>query len=111
MGTTTLHWTLGDRLRKSREHAGFTQKEMADYLHMSRTSVIAWEADEREPTASTVAEWAVITDVDVAWLLSQRYPSAEPVIDLRPVDPDQFVLDLTAIESLGRTGWRELVPC
>lgn len=88
MGTTTITWTLGDRLRKTRELAGFTQKQMADYLEVSRTTVIAWEADDREPAASAIVNWSTITDVDVAWLLDfQRYLSADQVIDLREVAP------------------------
>lgn len=110
----TLEFTLGDRLRKAREHAGLTVKEMGAVLGVSAGTVSAYENDlnKRPPSRAVLVLWSQTTDVDLAWIegVTQRYPSTEQVIDLRQ-DDDQFALDLTPFESLGRDERRELVPC
>lgn len=87
MGTATPEWTLGDRLRKAREFAGFTQTEMANYLGMARNTVANYENDLREPSAHTVAEWSTITDVSVAWLMEPSSVTARYSADPKALGP------------------------
>jgi transcriptional regulator with XRE-family HTH domain len=80
-------WTLGDRLRKARDSAGFTQTELANYLGLARNTVANYETDHREPSARTVADWAVICDVPVEWLLTQDPITARYSWDPQPATP------------------------
>lgn len=63
-------WTMGDRLRKSREKAGLKQTEMAAYLHKSRQAVGKWEDGAVVPDISTLRDWARRTGVPAEWLES-----------------------------------------
>ena len=62
-------WTLGDRLRKAREHAHMNQDELAAVLDRSRDTVIAWEKDKRSPTVEVLQRWAEATKVSAEWLI------------------------------------------
>src|SRR5579862_107484 len=66
-------WTLGDRLRKSREVAGMTREEMADRLGTTKASVWNWENDVSKPrdVLATTQEWADLTQVEVEWIRSR----------------------------------------
>ena len=39
VGTVPEEWTMGDRLRKAREAAGFDQVDLAELIGVSRTTV------------------------------------------------------------------------
>lgn len=62
-------WTLGDRLRKAREHAGYArQQDIADELHVSRSAVAGWENGTHAPSYLALYRWAEVTDVPLEWL-------------------------------------------
>ena len=41
--------TLGERLRKAREEAGLTRREVSDRLGVTEETIRAWETDEDSP--------------------------------------------------------------
>lgn len=61
-------WTLGDRLRKAREHAGLQQAELADEIGIARRSLITYESDRTAPKRPVLLAWAMRTGVDSRWL-------------------------------------------
>ncbi len=61
-------WTLGDRLRKAREHANLRQEELAAELGISRASVSVYESGHRPPMRSILLAWAMVCHVDLDWL-------------------------------------------
>ena len=65
-------WTRGDRLRKSREFAGYSIQEMADLLGYHRNTITAYESDERPIRPGTVRAWADLCGVDLEWLDGER---------------------------------------
>lgn len=65
-------WTLGDRLRKAREHAGLNQQEMADALGVTRGTLAGYEHDVREPRRAVVVAVSQLTGVAVEWLEGVR---------------------------------------
>ena len=69
--TRTPTWTLGDRLRKAREQAALSVADMAEKLGVHRNTVTNYERDHdaKGAPAEIVAEWARITETDVAWLI------------------------------------------
>lgn len=68
---TVPNWTLGDRLRKAREHAGFEQGELAARIGISRNTVGNYELDrgQRGPKMLVLRAWAHECDVPLDWLL------------------------------------------
>ena len=76
MQATVPTWTLGDRLRKSLQHAGLTPEDMADHLGVSATSVRGWMADRHTPNRATVMMWATITSVPLDWLAADQFTVA-----------------------------------
>lgn len=64
-----LTFTLGDRLRKAREHAGLEIRELAAAVDVHRQSVTRYEADRAVPKRGTVLLWSYATGVSVAWLV------------------------------------------
>ena len=66
-------WTLQDRLRKARKHAGLKLPEVAERidgrLHgASHRSLNRYEVGETQPPEHIVAAWAEVTGVDQEWL-------------------------------------------
>jgi len=70
---TVPAWTLGDRLRKAREHAGLKQTEMAEEIGIGRSSIINYEKNAAIPPRSVLIAWALRCGVDYEWL------SGEPI--------------------------------
>jgi transcriptional regulator with XRE-family HTH domain len=64
-------WTLGDRFRKSREHAGFSREEMAERLGVPKGTLWKWETDATRPrdVVQMAQQWSEITRVPTPWLL------------------------------------------
>jgi len=65
---TVPTWTLTDRLRKSREHAGFTQQELADRIGLSRGAIGNYEQGTNPPKRPTLLAWSLATGVPFTWL-------------------------------------------
>jgi transcriptional regulator with XRE-family HTH domain len=63
-------WTLGDRLRKAREHAGLSQAELAWQIGIARSSIVNYESDRSAPGRPVLLSWALCTGVRVPWLLA-----------------------------------------
>ena len=67
-------WTLGDRLRKSREDAGLSQAQLAEALAVSRNTIGNAETGARRPLPITIRAWADATGVPLPWLLTGEAP-------------------------------------
>lgn len=65
-------WTIGDRMRKAREEAGISAKQMATRLDMHRNTISGYEHDRIEPKRPVLLVWARLTDVPVEWLTTGR---------------------------------------
>lgn len=70
-------WTMGDRLRKAREEAGYSQRDFADLIGVSRATVSNAEVGvgKKGPLPVTVRAWALATGVPVEWLETGCVPS------------------------------------
>lgn len=60
---------IGDRIKKSRESAGFTQDEFCIKIDKSKRTLINYEKNESEPSVNTATKIAEICNVDKYWLL------------------------------------------
>lgn len=61
-------WTLGDKLRKAREHAGLSQVDLESLTGISRRSIVSYEGGGRAPRRPQLVAWAVATGVPLSWL-------------------------------------------
>jgi len=78
MTTTTPVWTMGDRLRKAREHAGIGVSEMAELLLSSRSTVNNYETDKTRLTDVKLRRWAEVTGVPASWLVTGEVDTDHP---------------------------------
>ena len=56
--------TFGDRLRRVRKETGLTQKEVAEQLHLHRSTYTKYERDQSEPSLAVLYRLTVILNVD-----------------------------------------------
>lgn len=62
--------TLGGRLSRAREAAGFTLPQLARSIGVRRETLAAWETDRSEPRANRLVTLAGVLGVSPVWLLS-----------------------------------------
>lgn len=60
-------WTLQDRIRKAREHAGLKQEELAQAIGSTRQTLGRWENGSHTPTEKNLAALAEATGVPMEW--------------------------------------------
>ncbi|SDF98460.1 Transcriptional regulator, contains XRE-family HTH domain [Cellulosimicrobium cellulans] len=73
-------FTLGDRLRKARQHTGLEQVEFAEEIGISRGTILNYELDRTRPRLIVLKAWALRTGVPLEWLQTGESP--------RQGDPD-----------------------
>jgi len=90
-------WTLGDRLRKARMHAGMRQRELGDVIGVSQVSVNKYEHDGAQPRRPVLVSWAMATGVALDWLVGEAEVADREVSAASPVR--------------GGTFYRKFLPC
>lgn len=91
-------FTIGDRLRKSRETTGMDQGQFAEHIGVSRGTVSNYERDAGEhPRPIVLKAWAMATGVPLSWIETG-------VIDINPTPPDggEALRELTKSKARGR---------
>lgn len=63
---------LGKRLRELREENRYTQKSLAEALHLNPVTYLHYEKDQREPPLSVLADLALFYNVSVDYLLGLK---------------------------------------
>ena len=66
--------TFGEKLKKARQQAGYTQEELSNIMTVSRAAVAKWESDRGMPDVSNLKRIAAILDVSVDYLLDEGVP-------------------------------------
>jgi transcriptional regulator with XRE-family HTH domain len=64
-------WTLGDRLRKAREHGEFTQAGLAAEMGISRAAIVSYETGRTLPSRPILLSWSIATGVPLEWLTEE----------------------------------------
>lgn len=81
---------FSERLKKLRMEKGITQKELADRLHISRSTIAGYESLGKEPDGEKLCALADFFGVSVDYLLGgtdSREPiSPTPAVAQRPVE-------------------------
>jgi transcriptional regulator with XRE-family HTH domain len=84
-GGWDVEWTLGDRLRKARELAGYDAKAFAERIGVSRDTIRSYEADRYLPKRPVLLAWALATGKTVAQLLDDpTHPTAPDGLGISP---------------------------
>lgn len=63
---------FGRRLRKIRQSAGFTQKQLADSIHVSKGTISNYETEERQPSPAILKDLARTLHISVDYLLGME---------------------------------------
>ncbi|MBR4320254.1 MAG: helix-turn-helix transcriptional regulator [Oscillospiraceae bacterium] len=63
---------LSEQLRKLRKQKNLTQKQLADYLHVTDGAVAMWEHGRREPDIEILTKLADFYGVTVDYLLGRE---------------------------------------
>ena len=83
---------FGETLRRLRMERGLSQQQVADRLHVERSSVANWEAGRRTPGATLMFKIAEVLGTDAAVLLSTAEKSDEPP-NVLLVDDESIILE------------------
>jgi transcriptional regulator with XRE-family HTH domain len=82
---------FNDILRKTRENAGYSQKQVADLLNIPDTTYRNYENTSREPDFNTLLKIAEIFNVSVDYLLGKtnirNYANSNDSIDVGNLSP------------------------
>lgn len=76
---------IGDYIRKCRQRAGLTPKELAEILGVNRGTIYNYELGIKRPSEETCAKLSRIFDVPLETMLAQKFQkkmSAEDIIRL-----------------------------
>lgn len=103
---------LGERLTMLRKEKGFLQKDVADHLHLTVSTISNYEKNIRMPNLETLVMLADLYDVSTDYLL-QRTPCKSGVRTLgRRLSPNYTVADLINMTlCLDRCSTRFLLEC
>jgi transcriptional regulator with XRE-family HTH domain len=67
-GMVVPEWTVGDRMRKAREHAELNQAAIGVAIGVGRTSIVNYETARLLPTRPVLLAWSLATGVPYEWL-------------------------------------------
>ena len=84
--------SFGETLRRLRMERGLSQQQLADRLHVERSSVANWEAGRRVPGATLIFQITEALGTDAAVLLSSAEDTDEPPCVLL-VDDESIILE------------------
>jgi transcriptional regulator with XRE-family HTH domain len=124
---TVPEWTMADRLRKARDHAGVKQVDFADQVGISRRSLTNYELGHSTPSKPVLLAWAMRTGVSMEWLITGKTGDGpngggkRPRQDsnLRPADyagitsairPDSSSAERRRAARFSRPGRRRFLP-
>ena len=82
---------FAETLRKLRTERGLSQKDLADQVYITRSTVAHWENGSRLPDASMLARLSHCLCVDVSLLLNAAAQTADPPCAIM-VDDNKIVL-------------------
>lgn len=63
---------FGRILRKIRQSAGFTQKQLADRIHVSKGTISNYETEERQPSPAILKDLARTLHISADYLLGME---------------------------------------
>jgi len=89
--------TPGSRIRERRKELKFTQRSLAQALHISHVSVSQWARDDSEPTGKNLFSLSRVLRCSPTWILfgeEEQQPSPLDEIPLQLNEQQLQLLDL-----------------
>lgn len=77
---------LGDKIKALRKGAHYTQKELAERLNVTKTSVSAYERNIRQPSIDVIISIARVFNISTDYLLLDRQ---HKVVEITGLDDTQ----------------------
>ena len=99
--------TFGEKLKKARLEAGYTQEELASMLTISRAAVAKWESDRGMPDVSNLKALAEALNVSVDFLLDDGEP-IDLSVTKKPIDLRKYG-DQGKLSRLKKLGIKERI--
>ena len=91
--------TLGERIVSAREGKGITKREFAQMLGMSESGLYLYEHDRRKPMEAVIQTMASLTGVNFRWLNSGQGEMYGETEDLRSVEDERILRELSPKEK------------
>ena len=91
---------LGDRLKELRKKFRFTQKDVADRLHVSSSVVAGYEQGNRCPSTEILCHLADIYQCSTDYLLGRTYDNRQLVFDTDGLTDAEIEAITHLIESM-----------
>lgn len=63
--------TVGERIKYLRKSNNWTQKNIADFLHVAEITVSSWERNRTEPDIETIVKISILFHVTTDYLLGK----------------------------------------
>lgn len=101
-----------DKLKELRKKRGIYQKDLADELSVSKSTVAMWETGSRMPDVETIKRIASFFNVSVDYLIDQEQsnPNTNAISDVylsfaknaqdEGIDPDDIRLAIETIKNM-----------
>lgn len=81
---------FNENLKKARERKGFSQKDMAEYIGVAKSTYSLYESGNREPGVPTIKKMANVLNVSADELLGIN---TEPTVLAAHFDGDEYTED------------------
>lgn len=95
---------IGDKLAYLRKSHKYSQKELADKLNTSRSSIAMFESNARIPTTSTLSMYANLFGVSVDYLLGSNTPvKGQDYVRIKVYGSIPAGIPIEAIEDISDT--------
>ena len=91
---------FGRRLREIRESAGFTQKQLADSIHVSKGTISNYETEERQPSPMILRDLAKTLHISADYLLGME--ESEYTLDISGLTKEEIQFLHLAVRLLKR---------
>ncbi len=87
-----MELSFGELLRQLRTERGLSQQQLADQMHIDRSSIARWETGARLPDIAVISQLSACLNADIAQLLRTAGQASEtPRIIV--VDDERIILD------------------
>lgn len=95
MATATKQETIGKRIRRARQWAGYeNQGKLAEALGVARQTVSTWESDQQTPPRVALLALQLLTGFPVQWFETGEMPG-QTSSDVRAMNPGRRSSDRT----------------
>ena len=64
--------TFAQKLKQARNDAGYTQRDVADILQISKSTIASWEIGRTEPDIENLGKLADFYNVSTDWLIGTK---------------------------------------